>query len=224
MLVLVSMTAKAQKDVTKFLGIPVDGTKTAMIQKLKEKGFKYNQTLDQLTGEFNGRNVILSVVTNNNKVWRILVKDASPSSETDIKIRFNNLCQQFEKNGKYMSASTSSYIISESEDISYEMTVHNKRYEAAYFQALDAEQTDTISAQTKVKNALLKKYTQDQLDNPTEEQRSDMQNIITNETLKIAFDLLEKKSVWFMINEQYGEYRILLFYDNEYNHADGEDL
>ena len=29
----------AQKDVTKFLGIPVDGFKTEMISKLKSKGF-----------------------------------------------------------------------------------------------------------------------------------------------------------------------------------------
>ena len=34
-------------------------------------------------------------MTNNNKVYRILVKDAVGSSETDIKIRFNTLCQQF---------------------------------------------------------------------------------------------------------------------------------
>ena len=37
-LVLATMTF-AQKDVTKFLGIPVDGTKAEMMQKLKAKGF-----------------------------------------------------------------------------------------------------------------------------------------------------------------------------------------
>lgn len=39
MLFVFSTALYAQKDVTKFLGIPVDGTKTAMIQKLKAKGF-----------------------------------------------------------------------------------------------------------------------------------------------------------------------------------------
>ena len=34
-----SLAMYAQKDVTKFLGIPVDGTKSEMIKKLKEKGF-----------------------------------------------------------------------------------------------------------------------------------------------------------------------------------------
>lgn len=39
--------------------------------------------------------------------------------------------------------------------------------------------------------------------------------------------LMEKishKSVWFMINEFYGDYYINIFYDNELNKADGEDL
>lgn len=32
------------------------------------------------------------------------------------------------------------------------------------------------------------------------------------------------KQVWFMISEHYGEYLIVMYYDNEYNHSDGEDL
>ena len=30
--------------------------------------------------------------------------------------------------------------------------------------------------------------------------------------------------VWFMISKDANDYRIVIFYDNEYNHADGEDL
>jgi len=33
-----------------------------------------------------------------------------------------------------------------------------------------------------------------------------------------------KKSVWFMISRDYGEYSIVMYYDNEYNHSNGEDL
>lgn len=32
------------------------------------------------------------------------------------------------------------------------------------------------------------------------------------------------KSVWFQIEEHYGKYAIMIFYDNEYNRAHGEDL
>ena len=96
------LVSSQNKDVTKFLGIPVDGTKLEMINKLKAKGFKispYNK--DVLTGEFNGYDVNVHLVTRNRKVWRILVSDANTVNEADIRIRFNNLCYQFDKNEKY---------------------------------------------------------------------------------------------------------------------------
>ena len=37
---LISVMALAQSDVTKFLGIPVDGSVDAMVRKLEAKGFK----------------------------------------------------------------------------------------------------------------------------------------------------------------------------------------
>ena len=93
----------AQNEVTKFLGIPVDGTKSEMIQKLKAKGFTYDQKDDLLEGEFNGEKVLIAIATNNNKVWRIMVVDQTSRNETQIRIRFNNLLSQFENNSKYAS-------------------------------------------------------------------------------------------------------------------------
>ena len=46
LLLLVSVFANAQKDVTKFLGIPVDGYKSEMRRKLIDKGFTYNAQYD----------------------------------------------------------------------------------------------------------------------------------------------------------------------------------
>ena len=90
---LFSVSVFAQEDVTKFLGIPIDGFKPEMIKKLKAKGFvEHPYSSDVLVGEFNGRDVEVSVVTNNNKVYRIFLRDRYASSETDIKIRFNTLC------------------------------------------------------------------------------------------------------------------------------------
>lgn len=45
-----------------------------------------------------------------------------------------------------------------------------------------------------------------------------------NLAAKIGMEMLFKKSVWFRICEQYGEYYIAMYYDNEYNQANGEDL
>ena len=180
----------AQKDVTKFLGIPVDGSKSEMRKKLEAKGYTYDSRNDVLMGEFNGRDVYVHIGTNNNKVWRIMISDRIPCGETDIRIRFNNLCDQFSRNKKYVAASLKDYTIPESEDISYESAINNKRYEAAYYQLPDSEVYDAASEEEKSK----------------------------------LIDNTEKKSVWFMINSRYGRYNIVMYYDNEYNHSDGEDL
>ena len=95
-----SLVAFAQKDVTTFLGIPVDGYKSEMKQKLISKGFTYDAQNDCFEGEFNGEEVMISIVTNNNKVYRIAVIDKMSRDETNIRIRFNNLCHQFAKNKK----------------------------------------------------------------------------------------------------------------------------
>ena len=93
-LLMYSLTMLAQKDITKFMGIPVDGFKKDMIQKLKAKGFEYDNEIDLLTGEFNGEKVNIFIATQSNKVWRIVVADAIERNEHDIKIRFNNLYAQ----------------------------------------------------------------------------------------------------------------------------------
>ncbi len=122
----------AQVEVTKFLGIPVDGTKSEMISKLKDKGFTEVYGTEMLEGEFNGKNVYVLAQTNNRKVWRVGLVDKAGCDETQIKINFNNLCRQFESNSKYIGYGDQT--IQEDEDIRYEMSIHNKRYEAVFFQ------------------------------------------------------------------------------------------
>ena len=71
-----------EKDVTKFLGIPVDGYKPAMIEKLKAKGFTPAIAgKDVLEGEFNGTDVLLLINTNNYKVCGITLIDKYPLVE-----------------------------------------------------------------------------------------------------------------------------------------------
>ena len=219
-MVVYSISSFAQKDVTKFLGIPVDGSKSAMIQKLKGKGFTYHQTGDYLSGSFNGYDVKVYVVTDNNKVYRILVEDAVPCSESDIKIRFNRLVHQFEKNDNYNHTFDTNQAIPEEDDISFQMSVNSKRYEASFHQKLNINSQDSIQLSDNLRNHLLAKYTEQQLEDTTETVR----NSVLMDTMKYLYDILSKKTVWFMINENWGSYKILMYYDNKKNQADGEDL
>ena len=187
-----------QKDVTSFLGIPVDGTVSSMKQKLVSKGFvpKKVGTNEFLEGEFNGCNVNVYIRTNNNKVYRIMVADKNTVDEAQIKIRFNNLVSQFENNKRYITYDK--FTLSDEEDISYEMTVHNKSYEALFFQVPNMEKADTLALQKNVLNELLRK----------------------NKEAELMF----MKPVWLKIVRVNGEYFICMFYDNEYNRSHGEDL
>lgn len=154
----------------KFLGIPIDGSKKEMIAKLENKGYEYDSTNDCLLGEFNGQNVFIRVQTVNSKVWRLSVFEATHRNEADVRIRFNNLFRQFSNNGKYVIRYGEE--IDEGTDISYEMIVHNKRYDVGFG----------------FKDASI------------------------------------NGSVWYTIGNYGTDFYIIIFYENDNNAANGDDL
>ena len=214
----ISIVGIAQTDVTKFLGIPVDGNKSDMMRKLKSKGFTPSPYAEGvLIGKFNGMDVNVHIATNNDKVCRIMVCDENTMDEANIRIRFNVLCEQFKNNSKYCSLSEEDPRIKDDESISYEMTVNNKRYDAIFYQLPD---TTAANYTEEIQSLIYSKYTKEQLENPSEEISQDIYTMAAMYALEKA----TKKPVWFMISENYGEYYITMFYDNEYNRANGEDL
>lgn len=188
-MIAISASVFAQKEVTKFMGIPVDGSPTEMVKKLKAKGFTTDEKLMQaiklglldwdgpevLIGRFNGTKVGVYIAVETNKVWRIYLVDKNTRDETQIKIRFNNLVRQFEGNGKYVPL-YDEQTIADDEDISHQMTVNKKQYDAVFLQKGEDGMVD------------------------------------------------EKRFVWFKISQYPDGYAITMFYDNEYNRADGSDL
>ena len=188
-MIAISASVFAQKEVTKFMGIPVDGSPTEMVKKLKAKGFTTDEGYmrdvkvglidwdgpEVLTGRFNGERVLLGLLVEQNKVWRICLSDKDSRDETQIKIRFNTLVRQFEGNGKYVPY-VDEQTIADDEDISYQMTVNKKQYQAGFVQKGEDGTVD------------------------------------------------EKRFVWFTIEQRSDGYYICMYYDNEYNKADGSDL
>ena len=216
---VVSATTFAQNDVTTFLGIPVDGTKSEMRKKLIEKGFEPIK-LDEdviFRGEFNGIKVNIHIATNNNKVCRLMISDVNTLDESSIKTRFNKLVSQFEKNKRYVSFDD--FSIADNVDISYEMGVNDKKFDALYYQIADPEKIEDFETKSMIEK-LRSKYTLEELQNPTEEIEKEIQEA-GNE---ILLEKTKKKPVWFTIYNYYGDYSIIMYYDNEYNRANGEDL
>ena len=199
-----------QKRVTEFMGIPIDGTKRDVMKQLRKKGFRRSFTMSGLLeGEFNGHKVYVSVATNKNKVWRIMLLDAVAIDESSIKNRFNNLCYQFKSNSKYDPLKNiDNFIIPDDENISYNMIVNNKRYEASFCQCLDF-------------NPDFLRYMYKNEDKMTEEDINKRRSMASK-----YWNYLVYNHVWFIIHkEEYKpEYRIVMYYDNGYNQPDGEDL
>ena len=219
---ITAITMSAQSDVTTFLGIPVDGTEANMRQKLIAKGFtpKVEGGHKFLQGRFNGMNVNVHIVTNNDKVWRIMVCDNDTWDETNIKIKYNNLVKQFTDKKSYLCFDD--FTIPDSEDISFEILAHKKRYEASFYQNLDKEKLakDSLAIHNRITQEMLKKFSAEDFANPSEEFKKEFTDVSDN----ILMDLISKKSVWLMINEHRSKYYISIYYDNLYNQANGEDL
>ena len=254
-LILLSFISFGQnKGAIKFLGIPIDGTRSHFYSELKEKGFIYNSVFDNFRGQFNGESVNVYVHTNHDVVDRVYVSFPE-TSENDIKIDFNRLVKQFKDNGKYLDLSMNTEI-SEDEDISYEISINQKRYQASfsYFDPdrdkevlLDAVFDKCQEYFSDEQMYKLKGNVKKIIDAPETERQlllvqmlADLQSINPKQNdnergnglfwLQLSLTIMEEVNaladgeVWFTIRENHRRYSICLYYDNLHNQAHGEDL
>lgn len=131
-LICISLLFISCDNTIKFLDIPVDGNKEQVTKKLEDKGFKYDSKSDNFSGTFNGKSARLYVVTNNGKVNRVCVIFNSISEEDELREYYNNLINQFTTNGKYIAA-VEPASIPKKESIFWEMCMHDKEYETAFY-------------------------------------------------------------------------------------------
>lgn len=131
LITLISISVFGQNNsAIKFLGIPIDGTEAQFVAKLRSKGFSYNSLYESYKGQFNGKDVDVYIHTNHNLVDRVYV--AFPyTTEESIRVEFNRLLSQFKNNSKYMDLNMNEEIPG-GDDISYEITVNKKRYQASF--------------------------------------------------------------------------------------------
>ena len=224
MFVMYSFVFGQSESTLKFLGIPVDGSKSEMVAALKSKGFEYDSESDFLIGDFNGKKSEIGIVENHGKVYRVVVFDADTYDAGEIRIRFNNLIHQFENsNGKYYYIDQNE-MIPEDEDISYEINVHDKQYSATFiYNPLygNDELKDKLVNEVVEENKLLL----EKKGITPEEFYSDKDNYIqVFSSIVDKIFQMSNGSVWFQIFEYYGKYYIGLYYDNLINKPNGEDL
>ena len=227
-LIMCSTVFGQSEGTLKFLGIPVDGSKSEMVAALKDKGFRYDSNSGFLVGDFNGRESHIWVVENHGKVYRVVVFDANTSDEGQIRIRFNNLIHQFENsNGKYYYINQNDKI-PEDEDISYEISVNNKQYSAEFIY-------NPLYGNDELRDRLINEVIEELgLEKIKDEKTaggitygefySDKDNYLISSLVGSKIIQMSNSSVWFTICNHYGEYFIGIYYDNLVNKPNGEDL
>ena len=221
-LTLATIVAVAQTPAQfKFLDIPVDGKKSSFIIQLIQKGFKYDVKEDMLTGKFNGMESNIMVSENNGKVDRVYVIDENGCDEAQIRIRYNTLLQQFKSNEKYLELDENQPL-PDDEDISYEMTVHSKTYEATfYFNPIYGwTDEDNMKMAANLRAELDAQIESGEYKDPTEEKTTQILQAMAAHKLLGMLD----GQVWFRIVKRYGDYYIAMYYDNLKNRPNGEDL
>lgn len=222
MFVMYSFVFGQSEGTLKFLGIPVDGSKSEMVAALKSKGFRYDSNSGFLVGDFNGRESHIGIAENHGKVYRVVVFDANTYDAGEIRNRFNNLIHQFENNDKYYYIVPND-IIPEDEDIHYEIIVHKKQYIAEFIY-------NPLYGNDELRDKVINEAVEESKENIKDEKDiefySDKDNydklisaIVSSKVIQMS-----NSSVWFKIFEHYGEYYIGLYYDNLLNAPNGEDL
>ena len=212
-----ALFAQEEKDVTKFLGIPVDGYKSEMISKLKAKGFTETNIDGCLEGIFNNYPVLITVNINpyNNKVYEISLLDIAENSESEIRYRFNNLISQFENNSNYIGG-TNEYI-SEEEDLGHNIANREKIYQAIFFQ-------ESGSINKEIDYVMWEKYGVKGPEDLPEEEKKEASEYLQNYINNYIKNRLSKKRVTFFIIPRDKKYHISMSYTNCYNEPNGEDL
>lgn len=222
-LIMCSTVFGQSESTLKFLGIPVDGSKSEMIRTLKAKGFEYDSESDFLIGDFNGKKSQIAIAENHGKVYRVVVFDANTCDAGQIKIRFNNLIHQFENSDSKYFYIFPNNPIPEDEDIHYEILVNKKQYIAEFIY-------NPLYGNDELRDRLINEAIEESeeviKDGKNIEFYSDKDNYdqLVSSIAGLKVIQMSNSSVWFKIFEYHGEYYIGLYYDNLLNKPNGEDL
>ena len=221
-LIMCSTVFGQSESTLKFLGIPVDGSKSEMVEALKAKGFEYDSESGFLIGDFNGKKSQIAIAEKPGKVYRVVIFNADTYDEGQIKVMFNNLIYQFENNDKYFYIFPNN-IIPEDEDIHYEILVNKKQYIAEFMY-------NPLYGNDELRDRLINEAVEESEEviknGKNIEFYSDKDNYdrLVSSVAGLKVIQMSNSSIWFKIFEHYGKYYIGLYYDNLLHAPNGEDL
>ncbi len=219
-LLFLAVPGLAQRQVTTFQGVPVDGTREEMAGKLAERGFVPAQGAQGvLRGPFMGGEVDLDIEEAGGRVWRVTLRDVAPGDPSLARERFNALCSRFASDSAYYEGGRA-HPIPDGEDIARGME-DGKVYSAGFHQLPEGVSPgDFIAGVTE--RALVecgKIFTLEEILAGGEEVATAMRRLAL-EQLEDLFN----RSAWLVIERDADGYRVVTRFDNGYNSPTGADI
>ena len=211
----------------KFIGIPIDGPKEQLIEKIKAKGFRSSPYREGLLGQFNGQTVEVEVLDNHGTAYCVCVAFPGTSAYM-VRTEYNALLEQFLCNDKYLPVKSYEKI-PEDVDFSFGIAAFNEKYRPSF--AYISPDIFTKDEAKKLREAYAKLMTMPEEERNSEESlllafASDVNGWTPEEASAFTNKLptIRDGGVCFTIIPDSGEYQIGLFYYNLKNAPRGEDL
>lgn len=196
-----------------FFGVPVDGTKSDFINALTSKGFAYDIDEEGMFGEFEGESAFVHISENKaGKIYQIMVYFHTKESGKECIEVYNKVVNRFNADSTNYWSFYEEELISENVNLDSLLKENDGEMWAEY---LLTQEIDTVAYLQNTFAALLSKFTEEQLKNPTEEQRQETISIMQQEVSKLhngrAFLALLKDP------DEEGKYCVILYIYNQKN-------
>ena len=128
-----ALTMQAQKDITTFKGVPVDGNRQAVVVKLKANGCKSGKKNNLITDFADGRYNV-KVLSGGKGVYQVRLTDMEVTENLDSIInRYNSLVDWFRNNPYYTEYEYNRYIYRGNDDTHIKY-INENWYYAEFFQ------------------------------------------------------------------------------------------
>ncbi len=131
---LLALSVQAKKDVTTFMGVSVDGSRSKVITALKAAGCSSSDA-QTLQCDFCGQKMTVEVRSSRKGVYQVVLTEKTGTENVDSAIvRYNSLIDWFRSNGEYTEYESNPYIYKTGNQNTIARYIHEKWYYAEFFQ------------------------------------------------------------------------------------------
>ena len=135
---ILTLTAAAQTDVTTFMNVPVNGTRTSMVRKLLKAGLK-KAGKDLLLEDVDGKSFIVTLQTNGKEVCRVTMTPTRGTGDVFLAVQmYNTLIECYRRDCGYCEKEYNREALM-ADSLNWKRYIKQGMYYAEFFQAADPQ-------------------------------------------------------------------------------------